>query len=156
MIERDYYKILLVGSSGRGRTYSFRNMDREKTLFINVENKPLPFKGRFKHQVVPYNCAEVLKALVDGSKNPDIDCIVVDSFSAYVDMLMSEARATKRGFDVFNYYNENIGKFNDYMKRVKKEVFVTGHYEIITDEIGGNKERRLKVKGEFFALLKSV
>ena len=69
---------------------------------------------------------------------------------------MSEARATKRGSDVFNYYNENIGKFNDYMKRVKKEVFVTGHYEIITDEIGGNKERRLKVKGEFFALLKSV
>jgi hypothetical protein len=148
MIERSYYKILLVGASGRGKTYSFRNMNKEKTLFINVENKPLPFKGNFKYHVVPNTPSAVLQALVDGSKNPDIECIVVDSFSAYVDMLMAEARATKRGFDVFNYYNENIGKFNDYVKKVKKEVFVTGHYEIISDELGGSKERRLKVKGK--------
>ena len=148
MTDRAFYKVLLVGASGRGKTYSFRNMDREKTLFINVENKPLPFKGNFKHHVIPSNPAEVLAALQNGSKNPDVDCIIVDSFSAYVDMLMAEARATKRGFDVFNHYNEHIGKFNDYVKKVKKEVFVTGHYEVIADEIGGSKERRLKVKGK--------
>ncbi len=147
-MERPFYKILLVGASGRGKTYSFREMNRDTTLFINVENKPLPFKGNFKNHVVPNTPAEVLNALVEGSKNPNINCIIVDSFSAYVDMLMAEARATKRGFDVFNYYNENIGKFNDYVKKVKKEVFVTGHYEIISDELGSSKERRLKVKGK--------
>lgn len=151
-MDRSFYKILLVGASGRGKTYSFRNMDKERTLFINVENKPLPFKGNFKYHVVPSTPAEVLKALMEGSKNPDIDCIVVDSFSAYVDMLMAEARATKRGFDVFNYYNENIGLFNTYVKKVRKEVFVTAHYEIITDELGGTKERRVKVKGKTLPL----
>ena len=147
-MSRINYKILLVGGSGRGKTYSFRNMDRETTLFINVENKPLPFKGSFKHMVVPENPAEVRSALADGSKNPAISCIVVDSFSAYTDMLMAEARATKKGFDVFNHYNSGIAEFNNYVKRVKKETFVTAHYEIIQDELSGTRERRVKCKGK--------
>ncbi len=142
------YKFLLVGPSGRGKTYSFRNMDKERTLFINVENKPLPFLPGFTNTIIPQNSSEVLAALSAGSTNPNIDAIIVDSFSAYVDLLLSEARITKRGFDIWNHYNENIGKFNTYVKNVRKEVFVTGHSEIITDELGGSRERRLKVKGK--------
>lgn len=143
-----YYKVLLVGGSGRGKTYSFRNMDRARTLFIDVENKPLPFMPPFANTVVPQTTTAVLTALQEGSRNADIDCIVVDSFSAYVDLALAEARATKRGFDIWSHYNELIGKFNTYIKSVKKTVFVTGHYEIIVDELGGNKERRTKVKGK--------
>jgi hypothetical protein len=143
-----FYKVLLVGGSGRGKTYSFRNMDRARTLFIDVENKPLPFMPPFTNIVVPTTTTEVLTALQSGSRNPDIDVIVVDSFSAYVDMALNESRATKRGFDIWNSYNELIGKFNSYVKNVKKTTFVTAHYEIITDEIGGNKERRVKCKGK--------
>ena len=105
------YKFLLVGPSGRGKTYSFRNMDKERTLFINVENKPLPFLPGFTNTIIPQNSSEVLAALSAGSTNPNIDAIIVDSFSAYVDLLLSEARITKRGFDIWNHYNENIGKF---------------------------------------------
>ena len=43
---RDYYKVLLVGQSGRGKTFSFRNMNPDTTGFINVEDKPLPFKNK--------------------------------------------------------------------------------------------------------------
>jgi len=100
-----YYKILEVGSSGKGKTYSFRNMDREKTLFINVENKPLPFKGSFKHTVVPTTVEETLKAVLEGSKNPAINCVVIDSFSAFLDINISEAKASKKGFDVYNFYS---------------------------------------------------
>ena len=147
-MDRPYYKILLVGSSGRGKTYSFRNMDKEKTLFVNVENKPLPFKGNFKNQIFPTSPAAVLEALLEGSKNPTIECIVVDSFSAYADLLMAEAKLTKKGYEIFNHYNSGIGTFNDYVKRVKKEVFVTAHYEIIQDEISGSRERRVKCNGK--------
>ena len=45
---RDYYKVLLVSQSGKGKTYSFRNMNPDTTGFVNVENKPLPFKNNFK------------------------------------------------------------------------------------------------------------
>jgi len=142
-----FYKVLEIGESGGGKTYSFRNMDRETTLFINIENKPLPFKTAFKNTVIPNTPQDVLTALQNGSKSPIIQQIVVDSFSAYVDMLLLQARATKTGYEIWSYYNEQIGKFNDYVKKVQKEVFVTAHYEILTDEVGGMKKKRAKVKG---------
>ncbi len=144
------YKVLLIGASGRGKTYSFRNMNRERTAFINVENKPLPFKGNFKNTAVPNKSGDVLAFLQQLNNREDIDCIIIDSFSAYIDMLMLEARATKVGWDIMNHYNENIGKFNDAVKKINKEVFVTAHWEVLTDEVGGTKERRCKVKGREF------
>jgi len=142
-----YYKVLLIGESGGGKTYSFRNMNRDTTLFINIENKPLPFKGQFKNTVVPNTPQDVLTFLQKGSQDKSISHIVVDSFSAYVDLLLLQSRATKTGYEIWSYYNEQIGKFNDYVKKVQKEVFVTAHYEILTDEVGGMKKKRAKVKG---------
>lgn len=142
------YKVLLIGGPGRGKTYSFRNMDKLTTAYINVENKPMPFKGNFKFSIVPQKPLEILKLIEDACRNPAIDCIIVDSFSAFVDMLLLEARQLKVGYEVWNYYNENIGKFNDAVKKATKEVFVVAHYEVITDELGGSKERRAKAKGK--------
>jgi AAA domain len=141
------YKVLLIGESGGGKTYSFRNMNKETTMFINIENKPLPFKGTFKHTYFPNSPQEVLNLLQQGSQNKEISHIVVDSFSAYVDMLLLIARSTKTGFEIWTYYNENIGKFNDYIKKVQKEVFVTAHYEVLTDDLGGMRKKRAKIKG---------
>jgi hypothetical protein len=146
---RDYYKVLLVSQSGKGKTYSFRNMDPETTGFINVENKPLPFKNNFKFHARPINSASAKAALKQFAEEPTIDCIIFDSFSAYIDMLLFEARAVKKGFDIWNQYNDEIGKFFNYIKGIDKEVFITAHYEWIQDE-GGAKERRVKVKGKEF------
>jgi len=142
-----HYKILLIGESGGGKTYSFRNMNRKTTLFINVENKPLPFKGSFENTAIPSTPQDVLTFLQKGSSNPNIDCIILDSFSAYIDLLLLQARATKTGFEIWSYYNEQIGKLNDYIKKVQKPVFVVAHYEVLTDEVGGMKKKRAKVKG---------
>lgn len=95
--ERDFYKILLVAQSGSGKTFSFRGMDPNTTGFINVENKPLPFKNMFKYHKRINRYSEVLETLVEFGKNPEITSIVVDSFSAYSDLLLAEARKTKKG-----------------------------------------------------------
>jgi len=144
---RDYYKVLLVGRSGTGKTYSFRDMDPETTGFINVEDKPLPFKNKFKYHTRPQSVAQVKEAVKALSAMPDIKVIVIDSFSAFVDLLLSEARATKRGFDIWSYYAEEIGKFLSMIKKVEKEVFLTAHYEWLQGE-EGVKEKRIKVKGK--------
>ena len=143
---RDYYKVLLVGQSGRGKTYSFRNMNPDTTGFINIEDKPLPFKNKFKHHARPKTVAEVKTALKTFAEDTTITCIVIDSFSAYVDTLLSECRATKKGFDIWNLYNEEIGKFLIFVKSIEKEVFINAHYEILGIE--GNQEKRTKVKGK--------
>ena len=144
---RDYYKVLLVSQSGKGKTYSFRNMNPDTTGFVNVENKPLPFKNNFKFHARPLNTSQTKVSLKEYAENPAIDCIVIDSLSAYLDMLLAEARATNKGFDVWNKYNEEVGKFFNYLKSIPKEVFISAHYEWIQDE-GGARERRIKTKGK--------
>jgi len=145
---RDYYKILEISQSGSGKTYSNRNMNPDTTGFINVENKPLPFKNKFKYHKRPNSYIEVLDCMAEYAKNTEIDCIIIDSFSAYIDLLLAECRRSKKGFDIWNMYNEEVGRFFQYVKGIQKEVFVTGHYEILGIE--GNMEKRLKVKGKEF------
>lgn len=145
---KDYYKVLLVGNSGKGKTYSFRNMNPDTTGFINVENKPLPFKNAFKHHSRPTNYQQVLDTIKQYAENKDITAIVIDSFSAYMDLVLEEARRTKKGFDVWNLYAEFITKFNFYVKKCNKQVYITAHYELLGIE--GNLEKRVKVKGKEF------
>lgn len=146
-MSRDYYKVLLVGSSGKGKTYSFRNMDPNATGFINIEDKPLPFKNKFKYHYRPKTVNEVKQALSEAAANPDIKCIAIDSFSAYMDLLLAECRSTKKGFEIWQAYAEGIGKFLTFVKGLQKEVFLTAHYETLGLE--GNQEKRVKCKGEF-------
>lgn len=143
---KDYYKVLLVGPSGKGKTYSFRNMNPNTTGFINVENKPLPFKNKFKYHKRPNVSVEVLEAIKEYAQNPEITCIVIDSFSAYMDLVLAEARSARKGYDVWNMYAEHITKFNTFIKKCEKEVYITAHYEILGVE--GNLEKRVKVKGK--------
>jgi len=63
-----------------------------------------------------------------------------------MEMVLASARLTKKGFDVWNQYNEEIAKFAQYVKKCEKEVYVTSHYEILGIE--GNMEKRVKVKGK--------
>jgi ABC-type oligopeptide transport system ATPase subunit len=139
-----FYKVLLVGSSGKGKTFSARNLDRATTGFINVENKPLPFKGSFEKTARPKTHGEAYQSLIDFGRDSEITSIFFDSFSAYNEMVLSEARKTKKGFDIWSMYNDEIGKLLDLIKRVPKPVFITAHYEILGVE--GNMEKRVKVK----------
>jgi hypothetical protein len=144
--QRDYYKVLLVGSSGKGKTMSFRNMNPANTGFINIEDKPLPFKNNFKYHSRPKTVAETKAILMEYSKNPEITTIVIDSFSAYVEILLAEARGKFKGFDIWNNYNEETTKFLNFIKGIQKEVYITAHYEILGIE--GNQEKRVKIKGK--------
>ena len=144
---REPYKILIVASSGKGKTYAFRNMDPKTTGFINVESKPLPFKNEFKYYSTPNNWREATEKLIEYAKNPEVKAIVFDSFSAYVDSVLKTARETKKGFDIWNAYNDEIGKLLYLNKKCPKDVFVTAHYEWIESPEGAT-EKRVLVKGK--------
>jgi len=72
---------------------------------------------------------------------------VLDSFSAYVDSLLRTAREIKKGFDVWNLYNEEIGKLMYIIKRYPKDIFMSAHYEGVETEEGAI-EKRIAVKGK--------
>ncbi len=96
----DFYKVLVIGSSGMGKTYAAKNLQEETTALINVEDKPLPWNKKFKIHSRPKNSTEVMASLIEAGKDDAIKVIVFDSFSMYMDMVLREARATKKGFAI--------------------------------------------------------
>jgi hypothetical protein len=146
MSKRQAFQFAIVGGSGRGKTYSFRNMNPDTCGFINLEGKPLPFINNFKHYAIPNDWQEAYKILVEFAKNPEITEVVFESFSSYSDSLLRTAREIKKGFDVWNYYNSEIAKLQFLFTRYPKDIFVSGHPELVqTPE--GTVEKRIGVKG---------
>jgi len=141
------YQIAIVGMSGRGKTMAFRNLDPATTGYINMESKPLPFINKFKHYNAPNNWQECYQKLIEYAKDDSVKVVVLDSFSAYLDSLLKTARDTQRGFDIWNYYNEEIGKLLFAIKKFPKHIIVSAHYEWVETEAGA-VERRIMVKGK--------
>ena len=140
------YQIVLVGQAGKGKTMAFRNMNPETCAFINMEGKPLPFENKFQKYFVPDTWQECYQTLIECYKDETITEVVLDSFSAYVDSLLKTARETKKGFDTWNMYNEEIGKLLYLIQKYNKELIVTAHSANIETDIG-IEERRIAVKG---------
>lgn len=143
--------IMIEGPSGRGKSFSLRNLPEKYTLIMNHERKKLPFRNsaRFK-EWRPTNLTETFKRLDDALVDPTCQILVIESLSAFLDMLLAEARVLKKGWDVFTYYNEKlyvlferIRKFND----AGKYIIVISHDDITTNELTGDLFVTAKVKG---------
>lgn len=142
----DFCKILYTSQSGKGKTYSFRNMDENTTGFINAENKPLPFKKAFKYHGKPKTIAGTIKCIKDYSENPEIDSIVLDSLTAVFELFEKELSQKYSGYDLWAQYNKQVAEVLDLIKLAQKDVFVTSHYEVLNIE--KNPEKRVKVLGK--------
>jgi len=142
----DFYKILVVGQSGKGKTYGSRTLDPATTAFMNIEDKPFPFKNSFKYVFKPQTVAKVHEDLKLINGQAIITTIVFDSFSAFIDLLLAECRAKYKNFDIWNNYNEGISLILKHIKSINKEIIVIAHYETLNVE--GDQEKRVKVKGK--------
>lgn len=140
------YQIALVGPSGHGKTYALRNMDSQSCGFINLEGKPLPFPNKFKHYNIPNNWQETYQTLIDYAKNPEIKVVVLDSFSAYIDSLLGTARAKYKNFDIWNYYNDEIGRLLiGLIKKYPKDIIITAH--TTSPDSDNGSLQKISVKG---------
>lgn len=147
-IRHDYGKALVLGQSGYGKTYMFRNCDEKTTGLVNVERKPLPFRKVFKYHGRPQNWSGFIKNIEDYAGNPDIEQIAVDSQSAAFDILYQECQRNFKGYDIYSAFNRQVVQFFDLLRDVKKDMIVTGHDEILLIE--GFKQRRAKIHGKMY------
>jgi hypothetical protein len=156
---------MIVGNPSTGKTTSLRNLG-DKTIILNYEKKQLPFpsngivnfpmgpkpmvptkdgkKGRPFLSAMDYT-DYILENL---SKSDKFEIVVIDSFSAFTDMLLAECKAKYKGFDVFNHYNSGVYGFFQKLKSLEnKLVFVISHVEYLQDA-DGNMIVRSKIKGK--------
>jgi adenylate kinase family enzyme len=159
--------ILIIGPSGSGKTTSFRNLDRNTTEFINIEEKHLPFPKKFKHTHRPLVGAikgqgleddidpsiaitNFKKAMVESIQNPKTDLIVVDGFYQWDNLTISASRMTQRGYDIYNDHNERVKRVLLRYRACGKPMVWTGLDDTITINKGEEVDvyaRRCKVYG---------
>lgn len=155
---------MIVGNPSTGKTTSLRNLS-EKTIILNYEKKELPFLSRGivnfpmgpKPATPPsegrkgspaMTSLEYTQYILENLRVSDkFQIVVIDSFSAFTDMLLAECKAKYKGFDVFNNYNSGIYEFFQKLKTLEnKFVFVISHVEYLQDA-DGNMVVRAKTKG---------
>ena len=118
--------VLLYGKSGSGKTSSFRNYTNEEIAYINILDKPLPFKSDIK-----INSLDKYEQIIAGIKGTKKKTIVIDDAGFLLTNEMFE-RAREIGYTKFTQIAE---KFYNLIKEIKKidggkVVVISMHEEI--------------------------
>lgn len=86
------YLILVSGKSATVKSASLANLrNPEQGMYINCESgKKLPFKSKFKYNVVLQNPLQLQQCFDKAESDPDIKFIIVDTLTFLLDMYVSQ------------------------------------------------------------------
>lgn len=165
----DYVKpnIFIVGPSGSGKTTSLRNLDPERTLMIDTEQKALPFRGarKFRRRRSVTNLNEFLRVFEKALVADHADVLVIDSFTSIAEFAYASiVRPIERTGDaVMKAWTDYRDVLHDILIRSKaSDKFVV--FIGIDEQVQDDRQRLLstisvqgslkgKVEKEFVAVL---
>lgn len=143
---------LVLGEPCTGKTTSLKNLNPEETFIINVINKGLPFKNKYKkvsedfktgNYFVPRDWQGVISALkVINDQRKDIKTIIIDDFH----FLMSNeffSRATETGFGKFVQIGQHIWLILNKILELRDDLFCFIMSHSIIDENGRMKAKTI-------------
>ena len=139
--------VIIVGPSGSGKSSSMRNLDPKSTAVINTERKQLPFKNANEFMNVPVKSVSEFHTALDKAMESDkVDTIVIESFTSLIEIIYREAEIRYKGFDIWGYYNKEIGRILDKSKNSNKYVVFTA-IDGVYDGDNGVEERYVAIDG---------
>ncbi len=142
----------IAGPSGNGKSSSYRNLPKdESTYILDCELKGLPFKGKFEKHVEITDWTQLIPNIDIAYNNPNCKYIIIDSFTKHVENILSHAKASQKGYDIWNVYNANIKILLNKIKSKDKYVFVLGIDEflnVLNSEGQPTTARRIAVQGK--------
>lgn len=165
------YPVLISGYAGCGKSSAVEFLsaeDKKRTVIFNFDNKTLPedeenqyFKVKYlnnpedKKPTDIFQIIDVIKATI---AIPDVDRIIIDTFSGYYKELDAVCNQRYNGFDVWKTYNAKIGELLNAFKSEchthAKFLYVLAHYKPVKKETGERKT--VSVRGnEWYALIES-
>lgn len=148
-------EVLVVGTSGTGKSTSMKTLNPKHTFIINVARKPLPFRGwkskyngDAKNFFQSDNTAQILAALKKINEMKDIHTVIIDDYQ-YTMANEYMRRANETGFKKFTDIAQGAWNIIDYVKSMRDDLTVVFmmHSEIDYDA-NGNKRVKAKTIGK--------
>ena len=110
--------IMLIGKSGSGKSTSMRNFAKDELALINVNKKPLPFKGKFDSTLETTNYEQIEKAIFSTQKK----VIVIDDAGYLITNQFMMGHGENKGNAVFELYNSLADNFYKLIKFCQEKV----------------------------------
>jgi hypothetical protein len=127
-LESESPHVLVVGPSGTGKSRSIINLPPENTIIFNPEGKVLPFENstKFKDRKLSgfSTFSEIDTFFKIAAADPTIKYIVYDSFTEYLELLIRESRMINKNYDIYNFYNAQIGSFLLTLRKIKNKIVI--------------------------------
>ena len=130
--------VLILGSSGSGKSTSLRNFEENEIGIFNVTGKPLPFRKKLpKVDNATYN------VILQGLSKPKLKTYVIDD-SQYLMAFESFDHAKDTGYGKFTNMALNFKNLITYiMAKTPPDVIVYFLHHVETDENGQLKAKTL-------------
>jgi hypothetical protein len=152
--------LLLVGSSGTGKSTSMRNLPLEKTVWINSEKKSLPFKGQKKlhTNVMLKSVGELIEGMDWIEEQEEVEYVVLDSFTMLMDMFYMQEIATAPAAKTMQAW----GNYKSYGMQVIEKIKSSSKFYIVTaldsqimDRFGVPEKEVARVQGSLHGVVES-
>lgn len=158
--------VLITGQSGSGKSRAIKTLPPNKTLIINVEGKPFPFREKFQY-VMNSDNPEAIKAQM--AHMGGIKRVVIDD-AGYImtNMFMRGHAGGRKGSQVFDLYNDIGDSYWSLIEFIKHElpddviVYIMMHEEetdsgkIKPKSIGKMLDEKVCLEGMFTICLRCM
>ena len=109
---------MIIGKSGSGKSTSMRNFANDELALINVNKKPLPFRGKFDSTLESTDYEQICKAIFSTKKK----VIVIDDAGYLITNQFMMGHGENKGNAVFELYNSLADNFYKLIKFCQEKV----------------------------------
>ena len=148
-------KLLILGSSGTGKSHSIKYLNPATTVVLCPDRKELPFKGSTKlyktiykegtkefsgakSNFIPVNTMKEVRRLVNmiATKRPEITAVVIDTITyAMIDSVMRELKT--KGFDKFSEFADELYQLLNDIPNLRDDLTVVFMAHTENDSVDG-------------------
>lgn len=123
--------VLIYGKSGSGKSRSLKNFAEDEIFLVNVEDKDLPFRNKFKYVKSTDKYETIKKGL---KQMPTKTAIIDDAGYLITNAFMRGHSGGRKGGQVFDLYNDIGDNFWGLFEFIKRELPVDVIVYIIMHE----------------------
>ena len=128
--------VLIYGKSGSGKSRSLKNFAEDEIFLVNVEDKDLPFRNKFKYVKSTDKYETIKKGL---KQMPTKTAVIDDAGYLITNAFMRGHSVGRKGGQVFDLYNDIGDNFWGLFEFIKRElpadviVYIIMHEEQSSD-----------------------